>query len=431
MREDIFTLSSKEIKRLRIIHMVMDGCLNQAKAGELLNLSDRQVRRIIRKIEQDGDQGIRHGNRERGSPRKMSKAFEDRVVLVVRQKYRDFGPTLASEKLLECEEIRISKEKLRQVMLERRIWRRKRKRREIHPWRERKAYYGEMVQMDGSHHDWLEGRGPKLVFMGYVDDATNRLFGRFYDYEGVYPAMDSLERYIRLYGRPVSLYMDKHSTYKTTREPSLDELLRGESAQTQFERACKELEIEVIHAHSPQAKGRVERTFGTLQDRLVKEMRLAGVDTTEQANRFLDSYLPRFNERFIKVAQKGSDLHRPLPEGINLREIFCIKGNRSINDGYIIKWRGRRFLLDNPSIGLRRRKLQVMEHFDGEIQLKFKDRYLAFHEVFEPKPLKAQEKKEPVNGRFKKKGKYIPPPDHPWRRHNPSLHHNCYLEKAI
>ena len=179
MREDIIALSRKEIKKLRVIHMVMDGCMIQEKAGELLGLSGRQVRRIIKKVKQQGDEGIRHGNRGRGSPRKMSKVYEDRVIQVIKERYRDFGPTLASEKLLESEGIRISKEKLRQVMLDQGIWQRKRRRRKIHPWRQRKEYLGEMVQMDGSHHDWLEGRGPQLVLMGYIDDATNRFFWPF------------------------------------------------------------------------------------------------------------------------------------------------------------------------------------------------------------------------------------------------------------
>ena len=427
MEEDIIALSRKEIKRLRIIHMIMDRCFTQVKAGELLNLSDRQVRRIIKKVRQKGDEGIRHGNRGRSSSRKMSKAFEDRVTMVVKQKYCDFGPMLAAEKLFECDGIHISKEKLRKLLLERGIWQRKRRHKEAHPWRERKAYFGEMVQMDGSHHDWLEGRGEKLVLMGYIDDSTNHFFGRFYDYEGVYPAMDSLKHYIRLYGIPMSLYLDRHSTYKTSRQPSTDELLRGERAATQFERACRELGIKIIHAHSPQAKGRIERVFATLQDRLVKEMRLAGVSTKEEANKFLESFLPAYNERFAKEPIKEGDLHQPLGEDVNIREIFCLKATRTINDGYIVRWKGRRFLIDNVMIAMRRRKVEVREHFDGKITIKFNGRYLDFHEIFESKPVKTQQKKEPVKG--KKKNKYIPPPEHPWKRYNPSLHHNCYLER--
>jgi hypothetical protein len=272
-----------------------------------------------------------------------------------------------------------------------------------------------MVQMDGSHHDWLEGRGPKMVLMGYVDDATGCFYGRFYDYEGLLPAMDSLERYIRLYGSPVSLYLDKHSTYKTTRQPDLDELLRGEEAQTQFERAAKELGIELIHANSPQAKGRIERTFGTLQDRLVKELRLEAVTTKEEANTALERFIPRYNTRFSKVALKQGDLHRRQPMGIKFRDILCIKAKRTIANDYTIRWRGRRFLIDNASLVMRRHKVEVREHLDGQISFKFKQRYLDCHEIFELRP-KSQEKRRTVQKQPHKRYKYTPPPDHPWNR---------------
>jgi hypothetical protein len=429
MREDLITLSKREIERLRIIHRIMGKQMTQVKASELLGITDRQVRNIIDKIRNNGDGAIAHGNRGRVAANKMPAELEARIGGIVKRRYPDFGPKFASEKLEEREEIKVSKEKLRQIMIVKGLWRVRRQRKEVHQWRERKAYYGEMVQMDGSHHDWLEGRGSELVFMGYIDDATNRVFGFFYDYEGVYPAMDSFKRYISLYGLPKSLYLDKHSTYKTTRQPDTDELLRGKVAETQFERACGELEIEVIHANSPQAKGRIERTFGTLQDRLIKEMRLAGIRTKEEANLFLEWYLPIYNERFSRVAREEGDLHRPLAKHINLREIFCIKGKRTINNGYIVKWRGRVFLIENPSIAMRRRKIKVMEHFDGEIAIKFNSRYLKFREIIVPKPVQILKLEKPKSESVKKKSKYIPPADHPWRRHNPSLHHNFYLER--
>jgi len=430
MRKDLITLSKREIERLRIIHLVMDKQMRQVKASELLGITDRQVRNIIGKIRDKGDEAIAHGNRGRVAPNKMPTELEDRIGGIVKRRYPDFGPTFASEKLWERDGIRIGREKLRQIMISKGLWKvRGRNKREVHQWRERKAYYGEMVQMDGSQHDWLEGRGPKLVFMGYIDDATNRVFGRFYDYEGIYPAMDSLGRYIRLYGLPRSFYLDKDSTYKTTRQPDVDELLRGEKAQTQFERACRELEIEVIHAHSPQAKGRIERAFGTLQDRLIKEMRLEGVSSREEANRFLKKYLPIYNKRFSRVAREEANLHRPLAKHINLREIFCLKATRTINNGYIIKWRGREFLIERPSIAMRRRKVEVMEHFDGKITIKFNGRYLAFREIIKPKPITALRVKKQTAQPKKKKSKYIPPADHPWRKHQPSLHHNWFLER--
>ncbi len=430
MSKEYITLSQKEVRRLKILHRVMEGEVTQVKASEILGITDRQVRNIIQRLKAEGDKGIVHRNRGRASPHRMATEREDLIAEIVERRYVDFGPTLAAEKLEECEKIRVSNEKLRQIMLAKGLWQRKRRRRKIYRWRERKEYFGEMVQMDGSHHDWLEGRGSKMVLMGYVDDATGRFYGRFYDHEGLFPAMDSLERYIRHSGCPVSLYLDKHSTYKTTRQPDLDELLRGEEAQTQFERAAKELDIEIIHAHSPQAKGRIERAFGTLQDRLVKELRLVGVCTIEEANTFLEEFMPRHNKRFAKMALKQGDLHRRLPMGIKFRDILCIKSKRTIANDYTIRWRGRRFLIDNASLVMRRQKVEVREHLDDQITIKFNRRYLNFHEVFEAKPAKATKAKKVSSEVRKKKGKYIPPPDHPWKRHNPRLHHNYYLERV-
>jgi transposase len=429
MREEYITLSQKEVRRLKILHKVMEGGVTQVKASEILGISDRQIRNIITRLKEEGDRGIIHGNRGRSSPRKMASEQEEFIAEIVRRRYADFGPTLAAEKLEECEKIRVSDEKLRQIMLAKGLWQRKRRRGKIYRWRERKHYFGEMVQMDGSHHDWLEGRGPRMVLMGYVDDATGRFYGRFYAYEGVFSAMDSLERYIRLYGSPVSLYLDKHSTYKTTRQPDLDELLRGEEAQTQFERAARELGIEIIHANSPQAKGRIERTFRTLQDRLVKELRLAGVSNRDEANTVLEKFIHRYNRRFSKMALKQGDLHRRLPMGIKFRDILCIKAKRTIANDYTIRWRRRRFLIDKASLVMRRQKVEVREHLDGQITIKFNRRYLDFHEVFEAKPAKLTKAKKASSQVRKKKGKYIPPPNHPWKRHTPSLHHNWYLER--
>lgn len=418
MSKEVIALSVKEIERLRIIHKVMDKQIRQVDGARLLDISDRQVRNIIGKIKADGDKGIAHGNRGREALNKISNDLEEKIAAIIEQKYVDFGPTLASEKLLKHEGIKISHEKLRQIMIEGRLWKvRKRRDRHVYQWRERKAYYGEMVQMDGSHHDWLEKRGPRLVLMGYIDDATNRFFGRFYDYEGVYPAMDSLTHYIGMYGLPASLYLDKHSTYKTTRQPDTEELLKGQRAQTQFERAAKELGIKILHAHSPQAKGRIERAFGTLQDRLVKEMRLKGITAKEKANDYLESYLPGFNEQFEKIARKEGNLHKPMPEEVDLREILCIKATRTINDGYIIRWKQRVFLLDNPSLVLRRQKVELREHFDGRVKLKYKDRYLDCHEVFETKPLKEANVEQPVKDKERKKSKYKPSPEHPWNKY--------------
>lgn len=416
MAKEVITLSMREVERLRILHKVMSRHLRQLDGAAILGLSDRQVRNLIGKIRQGGDKGIAHGNRGRVALNKMSVEEEVRIGRLVAEHYRDFGPTLASEKLWERHGIRVGREKLRQLMIEQGLWKvRSRRLRHVHQWRERKSYVGEMVQLDGSHHEWLEDRGARMVFMGYIDDATSRVYGRFYDHEGVYPAMDSMRRYIRRYGIPQSVYLDKHSTYKTTRQPNLEEELRGRKAATQFTRALEELGIEVIHAASPQAKGRVERLFGTLQDRLVKDMRLAKISSIEEANGFLEEYLDCYNERFSRAAKREGDLHRPVPEGVELQEILCIKGTRTINEGFLLKWKHRLFVLDKPSIALLKRKVEVREHFDGEVTFKFKDRYLDCHEVFEVKP-KKKEVKAPTPKRPRKRSQYRPTGDHPWNR---------------
>jgi hypothetical protein len=338
----------------------------------------------------------------------------DRIASIIGERYPDFAPLHAAEKLWERHKVRVSREKVRRIMIAKGLWKRRRRRKADHIWRERRPHCGEMVQLDGSHHAWLEKRGPRLVLMGYVDDATGRLFGRFYDHEGVYPAMDSLRRYIERYGLPQSLYLDKHSTYKTTRQPDTEELLREQQAQTQFERATVELGIKLIHAHSPQAKGRVERTFGTLQDRLVKEMRLARISTCAEANRFLDRYLPVYNRRFMKAPLRPQDLHRPVPKSLKLDDVFCLQGIRTVNNGYIIKWTSRTFVLTRPSLTVRRQKVVVREWFDGRLSIRFKGKDLEHKEV---EIVREKPAVRVLAVRLRRKPpKYIPPPTHPWKR---------------
>jgi len=196
MREDIIEMTKRELGRWQVIQKVLQGELTQALAGEVLGLSERQVRRLVKKVKRRGARGLAHGSRGKESPRKMTEEMEDRIAEIIGKRYPDFSPLHASEKLAERHRIEVSREKVRQVMMAKGLWKRRRHRKEAHPWRERKHRLGEMVQMDGSHHDWLEGRGPRMVMMGYVDDATGRFYGRFYDHEGVYPAMDSLRLFV-------------------------------------------------------------------------------------------------------------------------------------------------------------------------------------------------------------------------------------------
>ena len=417
MRKDIITMSKREIKRLPIIHKVMEKRLTQVEAAEMLDLSDRQIRRIINKIKVGGDAAVVHGNRGKSSPFKYSEELEDQIMGIVEKKYYDFGPTFAAEKLLECEKIKVSKEKLRQLMIDYDTqYPRRRKKDRVHQWRERKHCRGEMVQMDGSDHDWLEGRGPKMVLMGYIDDASSEVSGRFYEYEGTIPAMDSFKRYMAKYGIPFSFYVDKHSAYKTTRQPNLEEDLKGEFAKTQFARALDELNVKIIYAQTPQAKGRIERAFETLQDRLTKELRLAGISTLEQANAFLETYLPKYNARFAVKPFKRTNLHRPVRKSLRLGEIFCIKEFRTISNGFTFQWRNRKFLIKNPSITMKKQRVCIMEHFDGSIKLKLKNKYLKFVEITEKDIQAINDSQKAAQKLIKKARVYRPvPSNHPWK----------------
>lgn len=378
MRKDLFTLSTQEHERYSIIRKVMKREMRQSDAADLLNLSERQIRNLIGKVHAHGIRGLAHGNRGKTSPKRTPVEMENRIAEIVRTKYEDFKPKLASEKLWQREKIKISDEKLRQIMIVRKLWRVRRRHGQVHSWRERKARLGEMIQMDG------------------------------------------LERYLRRYGVPQRLYLDRHSTYRARREATTEELLRGEEAATQFERAAKELGIKVIHAYSAQAKGRIERLFGTLQDRLVKEMRLAGISSLEDANRFVEGYWPVYNQQFSKEALLPGDLHRPLSKTENLARIFCLKGSRTINNGYLVRWQGRLFVLQNPTLGMRRRTVEIQEQFDGRITIRFNGRDLSSREIRGSEPRPAPIKQPEV--KKSKKGKYIPPSDHPWRRSNEILH---------
>jgi transposase len=261
-REDMIVASSKELRRLHVIRKVLDGAVKQVEAGEVLGLSSRQIRRIVRRVKREGGRGVVHRSRGRSSNRAYTDQVKDRAIRLYREKYGGFGPTLAVEKLLERDGLELSDETLRGWLIQSGDWKKRRKRRGHRQWRERKGHMGEMVQMDGSHHDWLEDRGPGCVLMGYVDDATGRGFGRFYGYEGTVPAMDSFRYYMERYGIPLSVYLDKHSTYKSTAKATIEEELEGVEPLSEFERALRELGVEVRQPILPRPKGGLSGFLG-------------------------------------------------------------------------------------------------------------------------------------------------------------------------
>jgi hypothetical protein len=405
--EDMIMVRQGELKRLHVIQKVLEGVIKQVAAAEILSLSGRQIRRIVKRIRREGDSGILHKSRGRPSNRRIPHKIKNRVIKLYQTQYKDFGPTLASEKLLERDRIEISDETLRRWLIETGDWKKTRKHRGHRQWRERKHHEGEMVQMDGSHHDWFEGRGPRCVLMGYIDDATGKVFGRFYDYEGTIPAMDSFKRYIKKYGLPMSVYLDKHTTYKSTAKPTIQDELNNSAPLSEFERALKELGVEVLHANSPQAKGRIERLFGTLQDRLVKEMRLRGIRTIEEGNRFLEQYLPLYNKRFSVCPREQVDLHRPLAKGLSLDTILCIKTERTLRNDFTVAHNNKLYQIEERTNAS---KVTVQDRIDGSMAITHKDRALKFKEIT-ARPIR--EKKQPVVVRIRKP--FTPPPDHPWR----------------
>lgn len=424
-RKDIIMLSQRELKRLHVIQKVLEGVIKQIEAAEMLGLSDRQIRRLIKRVRIEGDKGAGHKSRGRGSSRKISKRIRDRVIELYRERLKGFGPTLAAEKVLELAGIQISDETLRLWLIEEGEWQKQRKSRIHRQWRERKHYFGEMVQMDGSHHDWFEGRGPECVLMGYIDDATNNVHARFYEYEGTMPAMDSFRRYIRKNGIPVSVYVDKHTTYKSPAKPSIEDEINETKPMSQFERALKELGVDVIHANSPQAKGRIERLFNTFQDRVVKEMRLKGISSIEEANKFLQEYLPGYNKRFSVSPKKEDNFHREIPQGLNLDGILCIKTERTLRNDYTISHNSTLYqMLEKTSA----KKVQIEERINGTMAITYEGSRLRFRKITE-RPEKAQNK--PLILILKKRKPNIPAMNHPWRSFKPMTQQNSYQQKEV
>ena len=382
--KDMIVMSIREVRRLKALQTVIDKQITQKVAASMLGLSGRQVRRLVKVIREKGDRGIIHGLRGRPSNRRLPEEMRGRVLSLYQERYPDFGPTLAMEKLFECDGITISDETVRTWLIEAGLWKKRRKRSAFRQWRQRKECFGEMLQMDGSHHDWLEGRGPELVLMGSIDDATNTAYGRFHDYEGTLPAMDIFKGYVEKYGLPMSAYVDCHTTYKSSKKLTEWDEVEGIESLSQFERALKELGVEVIHALSPQAKGRVERLFGVLQDRLVKEMRLRGIRTKEEANAFLEEYLPRHNERFNVCPAHEADVHVKLPRHVDLDEYLCIKTERTIRNDNTIALDGRLYQIEEPG----GKKVVVQERLDGSLRMISKGAALKYKEITE-RPKKA------------------------------------------
>jgi transposase-like protein len=405
--KDMIIMSQIESNRLYVIRQTIDRVITQDHAAEILGLTNRQVRRIARSIRMEGDAGICHKSRGKRSHNRIADTTKNRAIKLCRDTYKDFGPTHANEKLLTVHKIKVSAETLRGWFQEEQVPYKSRKKRPHRQWRPRKAHRGEMVQMDGSHHDWFEGRGPWCVLMGYVDDATGTVYARFYEYEGTLPAMDSFKRYIRLYGLPQSVYLDRHSTYKSTAKQTIEEELNDIQAMSHFEKSLAVLGVTVIHAYSPQAKGRVERLFGTFQDRVVKEMRLAGVTNIAEGNAFLDGYLPEFNRMFAKEAAQQADFHRPVVNKRALDTILSIKTDRSLRNDFTIAHNKKLYQIKS---NIRAKKVTVEERTDGTMRIIYSGQQLRYHEIV-ARPLRTEKSAE----KPKSITAWKPSDSHPWK----------------
>jgi hypothetical protein len=350
-------------------------------------MSVRQLQRLKNKLESHGAEGLRHGNRDKPSGNRKEEEFRSSVLQEYVNTYTGFGPTLASEKLHE-KGLSVDHETLRRWLIREGLWERKRRRKKYRSRRPRKSCFGEMIQFDGSPHDWFEGRRGVCCLMVMVDDATGKTFALFSEQETAEAAMRLLWGWIALYGLPMSLYCDLKNAYKTLREPTLEEQLAGVVPMTAFQKSCDTLGIEIKSAYSPQAKGRVERRNGILQDRLVKELRLRGISTIEEANQFLaEVFLPAFNERFEVEAQDAEDVHVRCPEDVALEEIFCFEEVRVIQNDFTIHYQGEVIQLRKPEACVLRPKQKVLvrRYLDMSLGIVHESKKLEFEILQNPK----------------------------------------------
>jgi hypothetical protein len=377
------TMSKKEVNRIPIIQRALKGELTCDEGGKIIGVSKRQFRRIKNNYKKYGVEGIVHKSRGRRSNSAISEEIKDYAMRLVQEKYHDFKPTLAHEKLSEIHGITMSVETLRQEMIKTGIWKPKlRKRINIHQPRERRSQEGELVQVDGSPHDWFEGRQDECTLLVYIDDATGKLMWlEFVEAETTEDYFRATESYLKLHGRPLAFYTDKHSVFKVNMEREDGEVVRNSGRKTQFARAMEELDIEIIAANSPQAKGRVERANQTLQDRLVKEMRLKRISAIEDANKYLPRFMEIFNQKFAVKPKSNINAHRPLLQCHNLSEILCKKDTRIISKALTVRYENKVYkILLEPGTEyiLRKAKVDITEKKDGEVIIRYKDKQLDY-----------------------------------------------------
>jgi transposase len=405
-------MSQNERVRLSVMKQVQEEELKLIEASEVLGLSYRQAKRVLSRFRAHGDSGLVHASRGRPGKRAKPADLKARILARYEERYPDFGPTLAAEYLAE-EGLKVDHETLRRWLLAKGQPRMRRRRQRHRQWRERKPCFGALVQLDGSHHEWFEGRAAKCVLMVMVDDATGRVWAQFFEEETTRASYDILEGWVRRFGLPQSLYVDKDSIYRCEGLGSIAEQLAGKEPQTQFGRAMEQLGVELILADSPQAKGRVERMNGTLQDRLVKALRLAGINDRESGNTFLaQKFLSGFNGKFEVEPASQADGHGGIPRELN--QVLSWEEPRVVQKDWTVVYQGQWYQLDrcHEALGLAGKQVIVRTLRDGTVQLERQGVKLRFRSLPErpqrvvPPPAVAKERGAPAK----------PPQTHPWRR---------------
>lgn len=396
-------LSKRERDRLVVLRQVKQGKLTQAAAAEQLGLSARWVRKLMKRLGSEGDKGLAHRLRNKPSNNGHGAALRQQALELIRERYRDYGPTLASEMLAQEHAIEVNRETLRQWMSAEKVWKpRRQKLNKVHVWRRRRRRPGELVQWDTSEHDWLEGRGPKLYLIAMIDDATSEITARFALSDSTAENMQLLRRYVERHGRPAAVYTDKAGLFQVNRPLHHNKHLDAEPGPTQLGRALAGLDIRRITAHSPQAKGRIERCFGTLQDRLVKGLRRCGASSLEEANRYWEQHFePHWKERFACAPASPSDAHRKLRADQRLESILSEVGERVVTNDYTLAWRGKRYQIpgEQAQARMRKQRVELEQRLDGRLWLRWGSERIELHECEQapppPPPAKTVSKPRP------------------------------------
>ena len=365
----LLTMSKRELSRLKIIEDINEQRMSVIQGAELAGVSRRQMTRLVKVFRLHGASGLISKKRGKPSNRKYSGGYRDYVLALIQQHYHDFGPTFALEKLEAEHGVSVSKETLRKWMVGAGIWKtRKERRSRVYQPRNRRDCFGELIQLDGSHHWWFEGRGQKCALLVYIDDATGKLVHlRFAQSENAFDYFEGTKAYLNQYGKPLAFYTDKHGVFRTT-NPSAKDATTG---MTQFGRALHELNIDIICANSPQAKGRVERANKTLQDRLVKELRLRNINDIDGANAYAPTFMEEFNAKFAKEPRNLKDMHRPLSELDNLDGSMCHKAQRTLSGSLTLRYDKVLFILEpnDVSTSLVRQKVTICDYPDGRLEI--------------------------------------------------------------